>query len=123
MPRRRPSTLVAFAAILAAGLTGCGSKSSGDVKSEITSRLGVSVHQGVSVTGVAPGSPSAREGVQQGDIITAVGGKETPTLKDLAGALKDHQPGERVTVAILRNGKETRRSITLGPRAPGPPSP
>jgi S1-C subfamily serine protease len=33
---------------------------------------------------------------------------------DLLGALRDHEPGDRVTLTLFRNGDETKLEVTLG---------
>jgi S1-C subfamily serine protease len=33
---------------------------------------------------------------------------------DLLGALRDHEPGERVTLTVFRNGEEKKLEVTLG---------
>jgi S1-C subfamily serine protease len=33
---------------------------------------------------------------------------------DLLGALRDHEPGDRVTLTIFRNGDENKLEVTLG---------
>jgi len=59
--------------------------------------------------------PARRAGIRGGDIITAVGGTQTPTLSDLQTVLADLEPGERVTVSVLlANGKRQSYRLPLG---------
>jgi serine protease Do len=44
---------------------------------------------GVVVTGVNPGGIASEKGVQQGDVITAVGGKSVSDPSDIQGAIRD----------------------------------
>jgi S1-C subfamily serine protease len=71
------------------------------------------VDAGLYVAAVSAGSPAA-EGLQEGDIIRAIDGQElTPTFS-LADSLFAYDPGETVTLTVLRNGEEQDVSITLG---------
>lgn len=61
---------------------------------------------------VVPGSPAARAGVQEGDIIFAVGDAELDT-RSLASVLRESQVGDTVELRIWRNGAELTLSVTL----------
>ena len=49
-----------------------------------------------------------------GDIITKVDGKPVPTADELANVIQGHKPGDKVTIAYLRDGKEHTTDVTLG---------
>lgn len=63
---------------------------------------------------VIPDSPAAKAGIRARDIIIRV--NDTPIVegKGLATVLSRYPPGETVTLAILRDGKEQTLSVTLG---------
>ena len=67
------------------------------------------------VTQVQSGGPAARAGIQAGDRITAVDGTSTPDQGTLADVLAGLNPGQTVTVAVVRPGgaKQTVQ-VTLG---------
>jgi len=80
--------------------------------------------KGVAVLGVVPGSPAATAGLQPfrrgrhgeivaGDIVTAVAGKPVASLDDVLEVLEARQPGETVTVALLRAGQKVELQIRL----------
>jgi S1-C subfamily serine protease len=83
---------------------------------ELAKDLGVDRTDGVLVMTVGPKSPAAAAGLQPGDIILSVGGTPTPTPSDLYAALRQHKPGEKVDVRVLRAGAERTVSVTLGDR-------
>ncbi len=61
---------------------------------------------GVRLSGVAPGSPAAASGLQEGDVIIRINDEECADIKALSGLLKQLNPGDRITITYLRNGKE-----------------
>jgi putative serine protease PepD len=52
--------------------------------------------------------------VRRGDIITALDDATIVGFGDLLGALRDHEPGDRVTLTIFRNAEERKLAVTLG---------
>jgi S1-C subfamily serine protease len=64
--------------------------------------LGVSLQDsfdGPVVAAVGPGTPAARAGLQEGDVITSVGGRAITSASSLASVVGAHDPGDRVTLA------------------------
>jgi hypothetical protein len=61
---------------------------------------------GVRLSGVVPGSPAQTSGLREGDVLIEVNGVKLLRLKDLSEFLKSMEPGTRVTVGFLRDGKE-----------------
>jgi putative serine protease PepD len=70
--------------------------------------------QGVGVVDVVPGGPAAAAGIQPGDVIVSVDGKETPTSEALGDVLADLKPGDSVPVVVRRGGAEQELKVTLG---------
>ena len=48
-----------------------------------------------------------------GDVITAIEGKRVESPNDLFLILENHQVGDTVTVALLRDGKTVQTKVTL----------
>ncbi|HYF14653.1 MAG TPA: trypsin-like peptidase domain-containing protein [Phycisphaerales bacterium] len=71
---------------------------------------------GALVGRVSEGSPAARAGLREGDIITRF--QDTPVTDDrrLRTAIALTPPGSEVTVVVQRDGKETAKRVTLGDR-------
>jgi S1-C subfamily serine protease len=46
----------------------------------------------------------------------SIGEKPTPTTSELYEALRDHKPGDKVDVRIMRDGAEQPVTVTLGDR-------
>ena len=68
---------------------------------------------------VMPGTPAAKAGIKDGDIITAVGGAKLDSNTSLRGALMQHKPGDTVTLEVLRDGKTLSLDVTLVARPAG----
>lgn len=72
------------------------------------------VDHGILVTEVEAGSPADQAGLQPGDIISAIEGTEITPTRALADIMFQHEPGETVTVSIVRDGQERDVEVTLG---------
>jgi serine protease Do len=72
--------------------------------------------RGALVGDVLKGEPAEKAGIQTGDIIIAVDGRniqDTPELLRIVAAIA---VGKKVVVVVLRNGKEQRFEVTVGER-------
>jgi putative serine protease PepD len=71
---------------------------------------------GVQVTDVRSGAPAAAAGLQSGDVITSVDGKDVASTQELQAAIDAKQPGDKITVGYVRNGADHTTTVTLGTR-------
>ena len=71
---------------------------------------------GVKLSGVREDSPAARAGLRAGDVIVSFGGKETPDLYAYTYALREHAPGDRVEVVVVREGQRVNVLAVLAER-------
>jgi putative serine protease PepD len=69
---------------------------------------------GAQVASVQPGSPADKAGIQAGDVIRSVGGKQVTTADDVASAISGYKPGDKVAVTVERGGSQKTLSVTLG---------
>ena len=77
------------------------------------------VERGVKLSGVRAGSPAEVAGIRAGDVIVRMGTMEVADLMGLTNALRAHKPGDAVPVVLLRDGRETTVTVTLGSRSGG----
>ena len=70
--------------------------------------LKVSGIQGVIVKEVEPAGPAGRAGVREGDIILAIGDRNTLSVDDYRAIMKDFKAGDTVKMHIWRDGKDLR---------------
>jgi len=71
---------------------------------------------GVRITGVREESPAEKAGLQAGDILIEFGGTEISDLYAYTYALRDHRPGDEVTVVVLRDGERVSVTAVLARR-------
>lgn len=73
---------------------------------------------GVYVHTVEDGSCAQLAGVQEADLITAIGSYKVETMTDLLSALKHFKAGDAATLQIWRNNGERTLSVTLDEKIP-----
>jgi S1-C subfamily serine protease len=66
---------------------------------------GLTAAGGVLVLSVERGSPAARAGLEEGDILVALGEQPLGGVDDLHRALTDHTIGRPATITLLRRGR------------------
>jgi S1-C subfamily serine protease len=69
---------------------------------------------GAEVVSVEPGSAAAQAGIEDGDVITAVGDRPVTTSTELTAAVRSQAPGEDVTLSVRRGGDTRTVEVTLG---------
>lgn len=93
---------------------------------------------GLMIAALVPGGPAEEAGLQgfrlvrsrsrrgpyiveqtrvdksQADIIVGVNGQEVETVDDLLALIEEHDPGDQVTVNVLRDGQKVNVPVTLG---------
>ena len=74
---------------------------------------------GVLVTSVTSGSAADKAGVRKGDVIEKVDGTALNNGQTLAGLVQVHNPGDQVTLTVLRSGSPQDFKVTLGDRPLG----
>ncbi|MDD6223965.1 MAG: trypsin-like peptidase domain-containing protein [bacterium] len=72
-----------------------------------------SIESGVVVVGVVENSSAAQAGLQKGDIITGIGGKEVTNAAYLKYLLYQYEVGDTIQLTYIRDKKEKKVSITL----------
>jgi serine protease DegQ len=86
---------------------------------EIANQLGLDRTSGVLVYEVEPGGPAADAGIQPGDVLTRMGGRELEGVEDLLDELRQHKAGDRVQITLVRGGRTQQVDVTLSERPPG----
>jgi putative serine protease PepD len=69
---------------------------------------------GAQVQNVQDGSPAAKAGIQEGDVIVKLGDRTVGNADELQVAVQEHEPGDTVPVELLRDGRKMTVQVTLG---------
>ena len=85
---------------------------------DMASALGLESSRGALVAAVDEGSPAAKAGLKQGDVITHYNGKAVADNNQLRNAVASTLPGTSVPMQVLRNGKTETLNATVGELAP-----
>jgi C-terminal processing protease CtpA/Prc len=72
--------------------------------------------EGVKLSGVGKGGPAEKAGVQAGDIIVKLAGKEIKNIYDYTYILGAVKIGDEVEMDVMRKGKRVNLKITPGSR-------
>jgi serine protease Do len=75
------------------------------------------IEEGVVVAGVVPDGPGDRGGLQEGDVIMSLNAEEVGSRRDLYMSLWRHEPGEALTLEVMRDNKMRRFEVKGGDRA------
>lgn len=87
-----------------------------DVEENTAKALGMNEAKGALVGNVMENEPAAKGGVQDGDIILAVDGKNIEDASALLRAIADKAPGSKAVLTVWRDGKNVDLTVTLGER-------
>lgn len=86
----------------------------------VAKSLGLKVEKGALISGgqgataVAAGGPAEKAGLKVGDIITKVGNDEITESNPLTRLIRKYNPGDKVTLTVLRDGATLTPEVTLG---------
>lgn len=72
--------------------------------------------EGAKITAVTEGLPAEKSGIEVGDVITRVDGKEFEGFDGLAQLILDKRPGDVIEVKIIRGGERLTKKVTLAAR-------
>jgi serine protease Do len=74
-------------------------------------QFGIKAAKGAIVTTIEPDGPAEKAGFKQYDVIVEINGQPIEDSNDLKFKIADMEPGKKITVKVIRDGKE----ITLTP--------
>jgi len=75
------------------------------------------LEEGVIVAGIVPGGPGEKGGLREGDLIVSLDAQEVSTRRELYMSLWRHEPGEQITLEVMRDNAVRRLELTGGDRA------
>ena len=86
------------------------------IDEDIAASLGLPKRRGELVQSLQDDSPAAKGGVKSGDIITKINGKDVTADQSVSFLVANLEPGARVPIEVLRDGKSLSLTAVLGKR-------
>ena len=93
------------------------------VNADVQQKYKLSVNYGALVlkgatgeTAVTAGSAAAKAGIKENDVILEINKEKITTKNSMATIIQKYNPDDKITLHILRAGKEQDISVTLGQR-------
>ena len=90
-----------------------------DVKNYVDSQkdqgkdIDLGTMEGIYVAKVSEESAAEEAGLKEGDVITAIDGKDVNKMADLQEYLAKKRPGDKVSITYMRDKKKATKSVTL----------
>ena len=92
----------------------------GPVTKEVAESIGLGKPVGALVSGVDPGGPAEKAGIEPGDIITKVDGKSIERSADLPRIIGSTKSGSKAVLQVYRRGSTRDLSVTVAEFEPEP---
>jgi serine protease Do len=82
------------------------------VDQSVATYFRLSVNKGVLIRGVVAGAPASQAGLQAGDVIVGIGGKEVANVQELLQALYASKIGQPLEIAYWRGNTQNTTKVT-----------
>ncbi|WP_375754165.1 DegQ family serine endoprotease [Vibrio sp. HN007] len=86
----------------------------GEVTSELAEALGYESSKGAFVSQVVPDSAADKAGLEAGDIIVSINGRDIHTFGELRAKVATLGAGKEIKLEVIREGKRQSFDVTLG---------
>ena len=83
---------------------------------DLAASLGLPKNHGEFVGTVEPGQAAARAGLQAGDVVVKVDGKDVTPEQTLSFIVANEAPGSRIPIELIRDGRQMTLTATVGKR-------
>lgn len=84
-----------------------------EMSADIAKAMNLNVQHGAFVSEVLPNSGSAKAGIKSGDVIVSLNGKPLNSFAELRSRIATTEPGTKVKLGLLRDGKPVDVEVTL----------
>ena len=84
-----------------------------EMSADIAKAFNINVQRGAFVSEVLPNSGSAKAGVKSGDVIVSLNGKPLSSFAELRSRIATTEPGAKVKLGLIRDGKPLDVDVTL----------
>ncbi|MCB2073842.1 MAG: Do family serine endopeptidase [Novosphingobium sp.] len=86
------------------------------INEDLADSLGIAHNKGEFVQAVEPGQAADKAGIRPGDVVMKVAGKEVTQEQTLSYLVANTEPGSRIAIELIRNGKRMTVNATVGTR-------
>jgi serine protease Do len=83
---------------------------------DLAASLGLAKRRGEFIQSVVPGEGAAKAGLQSGDVVLSVDGKDVTPEQSLSYIVANIEPGKRVAIVLIRNGTQMTLNAAVGKR-------
>ena len=87
-----------------------------DVGLQVAALANLDAQSGAFISGVEPRGPADSAGLRQGDVVIAANGEAIENFNELLETIAFRQPGDELTLTVLRGGREREITVELGAR-------
>ncbi len=84
-----------------------------EMNQNLANEIGSKITEGVFVNGLSEGGAAESAGIKKGDVITKINSTAIKSVPQLQEQVGRYNPGDKVTVELIRNGKEKTAVVTL----------
>ena len=91
-----------------------------DVTPDLAKALNLPSATGVIVSNVFGDGPAAKAGIQVGDVLTSIDGKQVTGVQQLQTLVAGYKPNSQAKFTVIRESKQTNVTVTLGTREEQP---
>ena len=95
------------------GVSGTDVKNYVDSQKDKGENIDLGTMEGVYVAEVVEGGAAEEAGIEKGDVITNVDGKQVTKMAELQEVIAQKRPGDKVSVTWLHNKKKNSKTVTL----------
>lgn len=95
------------------GIVGTDVKNYVDAQKEQGKEVDLGTVSGIYVDKVSDDGAAAEAGLEKGDVITAIDGKEVKNMATLQEQLAQKRPGEKITITYIHDKKKQQKTVTL----------
>jgi len=89
------------------------------IDEKLAKGFGLKEAKGALIADVTKGDPAEKAGVMAGDVVIKINGKEIEDSRELVNTIGRMNPGENITLTVLRGKKQKDIKVLLGERKDG----
>jgi S1-C subfamily serine protease len=87
-----------------------------DISPKLAESFGLSSTDGVIIANIVVNGPADKAGLDRGDVLTHINNEKVVDFHDTLNRISAQQPGETITLTIVRNGKTISKDAIVAER-------